>query len=162
MRARLAASVAVAALFAGAAVVAGAQTAIMPPPPPRAVPARAPSPWTGPTTRSGVYSEEQAARGRDMYLGFCKSCHSPESHTGATFRQWWAGRQLGDLYTFVSTRMPKNEPGSLAPSEYADVVAYLLKMNAMPAGQTELPPTVAELQKIRIVAAPAKSKRTKS
>ena len=58
--------------------------------------------------------------------------------------------------------MPKNEPGSLALSEYADVVAYLLKMNAMPTGQNELPPSVAELQKIRIVTAPAKPKRKKT
>ena len=34
--------------------------------------------------------------------------------------------------------MPKNDPGSLAPEDVADVVAYLLKMNAMPVGKDEL------------------------
>lgn len=159
---RAAAQAALATLVTVVASGAAAQAAKMSPPPPRAPALPSSAPWSGPTTRSGVFTNDQAIRGRDMYLGFCKSCHSPESHTGATFRKWWAGRQLAELYTFVSTKMPKNEPASLAPSEYADVVAYLLKMNAMPAGPNELPPSVAELQKIRIATAPAKPKRTKS
>jgi len=46
--------------------------------------------------------------------------------------------------------MPKNEPGSLTPQEYADVVAYLLRMNRMPPGSDELSTDVATLKKIRI------------
>jgi hypothetical protein len=46
--------------------------------------------------------------------------------------------------------MPKNEPGSLSPEEYADVLAYLLKLNLMPAGPAELPPDSSALRTIRI------------
>jgi hypothetical protein len=53
--------------------------------------------------------------------------------------------------------MPKNDPGSLAPEDVADVMAYLLKMNAMPVGPNELPADVDSLKKYRIE---AKSKRT--
>src|SRR4029077_15059909 len=80
----------------------------------------------------------------------CKSCHSPESHTGATFAKWWRGKQLSDLFSFVSGRMPKNDPGSLDPSDVADVIAYLLKLNAMPVGKDELYPDADSLKKFRI------------
>ena len=46
--------------------------------------------------------------------------------------------------------MPKNDPGRLAPEDVADVVAYLLKMNAMPVGKTELYPDADSLKKFRI------------
>ena len=102
------------------------------------------------STASGVYTVEQAARGRDTYAMQCKSCHTPASHTGATFAQWWDRKPLSELYLFIMTKMPKNEPGSLQPDEYAELVAYLLKMNEMPAGTAELPADSVALRKIRI------------
>jgi mono/diheme cytochrome c family protein len=102
------------------------------------------------TTLTGVYSEQQAARGQDVYAGMCKSCHTAASHTGVAFEKSWGGHSLAELFGYVSTRMPKNEPGSLAPEEYADVLAYLLKLNQMPTGAAELPPDTAVLGTIRI------------
>jgi mono/diheme cytochrome c family protein len=99
---------------------------------------------------SGVYSSVQATRGRDLYAVQCRSCHTPESHTGAIFDSWWGGRLLSDLFEYVQERMPKNEPGSLTPQEYADVVAYLLRMNKLPSGSEELSTDVAVLRRIRI------------
>ena len=104
----------------------------------------------GPTTLDGVYTNDQASRGKDVYLNSCRSCHTPVSHTGATFNKWWRGKHLSDLFAFISTRMPKNDPGSLAPEDVADVMAYLLKMNAMPVGPAELPADVDSLKPIRI------------
>ena len=102
------------------------------------------------STLSGVYTDEQASRGKDVYFGSCRSCHTPASHTGATFAKWWRGKRLSDLFAFVSTRMPKNDPGTLAPEDVADVMAYLLKMNVMPVGGAELPADADSLSKIRI------------
>lgn len=106
--------------------------------------------YTGPSTQQGVYTNEQASRGKSVYLGSCKSCHSPQSHTGATFNKFWRNHPLSDLFSFVSTKMPKNDPGSLAPEDVADVVAYLLKMNAMPVGPQELYPDADSLKQFRI------------
>ena len=102
------------------------------------------------STLTGVYSEQQAARGQDVYAGMCKSCHTAATHTGAAFEKSWEGHPLSELFGFISTRMPKNEPGSLAPEEYVDVLAYLLKLNQMPAGAAELPPDTVVLGAIRI------------
>lgn len=104
----------------------------------------------GPSTLSGVYTDEQAARGKDVYVVSCKSCHTADTHTGETFAKWWKGKQLSELFNFVATRMPKNDPGSLAIEDVADVTAYLLKMNKMPVGAGELPPDADSLKKFRI------------
>lgn len=107
------------------------------------------------STLAGVYSAQQATRGRDVYAGMCRSCHTAESHTGVTFHKTWDGRPLSELFGYISTKMPKNEPGSLAPEEYADLLAYLLKMNQMPVGPVELPADTTVLRAIRIEARPA-------
>jgi mono/diheme cytochrome c family protein len=117
------------------------------------------------STLVGVYTNEQAGRGKEVYAGSCKSCHSATSHTGATFAKWWKGKQLSELFNFIATRMPKNDPGSLAIEDVADVTAYLLKMNAMPVGLGELPPDADSLKKFRIElkrsAGPSTAKRAK-
>ena len=104
----------------------------------------------GPSTLTGIYTDEQAARGKDVYIVSCKSCHTADTHTGETFAKWWKGKQLSELFNFVASRMPKNDPGSLALADVADVTAYLLKMNAMPVGAGELPPDADSLKRFRI------------
>lgn len=101
------------------------------------------------TTRSGVYNLQQANAGRDTYDGMCSSCHNRASHTGEAFLGKWAGKSLWDLYQFISSSMPKNEPGSLSEEEYVQVVAYLLRLNGMPPGSRSLPKEEAALRGIR-------------
>lgn len=124
-------SIAVASLFAVPAVRAAAQP-----------PAR--------STAAGVYTAEQAARGRDTYAGSCQGCHQPAVHSGAPFAKAWHGRSVWALFAFLSNAMPKNDPGTLTPDEYAQVTAYLLEINGMPPGRAELPTDSAALAPIRI------------
>ena len=108
------------------------------------------------SSRSGVYTAAQAERGAEVYAGFCRSCHAAASHSGPVFAGTWKGRTVADLYGYVSEQMPKNDPGGLDAAQYADVVAYILRVNAMPAGRSELRPDPAALAAIRIdVVAPA-------
>src|ERR1700755_117133 len=65
------------------------------------------------STQAGVYRAEPGARGPDRYAGMCKSCHTAASHSGVAFQKSWDGRSLSDLFGYISTKMPKNEPGSL-------------------------------------------------
>lgn len=102
------------------------------------------------TTKAGIYTREQALRGQDVYASLCKNCHTPEAYTGSTFNTKWNGRALSELYLYIRDQMPKNDPGSLSPEEYADVVAYLLRLNRMPFGQSDLPADSDAMKTIRI------------
>lgn len=139
-------------LAVGVAAIAcsGGQTQAPAPVPPNSQ-LPTPNAIAGPSTLDNVYSMEQAERGRDVYAGTCRSCHTPTSHTGATFDKWWKGKHLSDLYSYVLTKMPGNDPGSLAPEQVADVVAYLLRLNAMPPGTNELYPDADSLKKFVII-----------
>jgi mono/diheme cytochrome c family protein len=102
------------------------------------------------STQLGVYTDVQAKRGQQVYAGSCASCHQPTSHTGATYSQNWDRHALSDLFKYVSTQMPQDNPGVLDPNDAADVVAFLLKIYAMPAGTSELAPDTVALKKILI------------
>lgn len=102
------------------------------------------------TTAAGVYTAAQAVRGEETYMNICVACHPAGTYTTPAFRTAWHGRPLSDLFTQVSETMPKQEPASLSEKEYAQVIAYLLKINDAPAGNTELPAEVDALKKIRI------------
>ncbi len=102
------------------------------------------------TTVDGVYTSVQATKGADIYAMLCQSCHSAESHTGAPFRNKWVGKPLGELFAYISSEMPKTEPGSLSADEYTVVLAYILKMNGMPAGRRSLVADASALDSIRI------------
>ena len=102
------------------------------------------------TTQAGVYTAEQATRGRDLFMGSCKSCHAPSTQTGSAFARSWGNRPLLDLFKYVSEKMPDNDPGSLAPDVNADILAYLLQLNAMPVGTVVLAPDSTALRDIKL------------
>ena len=102
------------------------------------------------TTAAGVFTAAQAKRGEEVYYSICVSCHPKGTYTAPAFREKWNGHLASELFTFVSTQMPKEQPGTLDPQDYADVIAYLFKINGAPAGKSELPPDVKVLKWIRI------------
>ena len=102
------------------------------------------------STGEGVYSREQWMRGRDVYSGLCAGCHPAATHVGPVFTTSWAGKKLSDLFGYLRERMPKNDPGSLSEQDYVDVMSYMLRLNGMPAGTSEMPPDSMALTKIRI------------
>jgi mono/diheme cytochrome c family protein len=111
---------------------------------------RAPAQAAPKTTADGVYTAAQAKSGGDLYTMLCQSCHAAITHTGTPFRAKWVGRTLADLYTYIREEMPKTEPGSLSEEEYTLVLAYILRMNGMPAGRRALDPADGSMTRIRI------------
>jgi mono/diheme cytochrome c family protein len=83
-------------------------------------------------------------------MAVCVACHPAGTYSSAAFRTTWNGRPLADLFSTIKDRMPKNEPGTLSPEEAAQLVAYILKINGVPAGKTDLPAEVDPLKEIRI------------
>jgi mono/diheme cytochrome c family protein len=91
------------------------------------------------SVKAGVYTAAQSDRGQTLFRSKCASCHAPNRFTDDLFYTSFAGKPLWDMFDVISDSMPEDDPGSLKKEEYADVIAYLLKLNNFPAGETELP-----------------------
>ena len=89
------------------------------------------------TTLDGVYTTEQAQRGAEVIEQVCRECHEDEEFVGAFIRSW-AGASVAALYDDIYSLMPEDQPGSLPPQQYADVIAYILQLNGLPPGDVEL------------------------
>jgi len=102
------------------------------------------------STRDGVYSESQARKGAETFRKNCAECHAPRSHAGTAFRHAWSGRPLFELYDLIRRTMPSDKPGGLSRGQYAEIVAYMLRLNGLPAGQRALPTDEDALRAILI------------
>lgn len=101
------------------------------------------------TTLDRIYTTRQAERGKQVYQRACVQCHTLDVYRGDMMKPWQGG-SLFDLYEIIANLMPQENPGSLKPREYAELVAYILSLNGMPAGSEELPAQPSELKAIRI------------
>jgi mono/diheme cytochrome c family protein len=100
------------------------------------------------STLSGVYSAEQAKRGKEAYLTLCRSCHIPS--TGDGFARRWGGKTLLDLFTYIYETMPDNNPRSVDEASNADIIGYLMQATGMPVGTRDVPIAADSLKAIRI------------
>lgn len=100
----------------------------------------------------GAYTEEQAGRGRTVFRATCSECHYSSEFRSSQFRFKWRRRTAGDLFEHMVETMPEDDPGSLEPQQYADVLAYILQMNDLPAGSAELPADPAVLEAVSLAA----------
>jgi S-disulfanyl-L-cysteine oxidoreductase SoxD len=113
------------------------------------------------STSSGVYTEEQAQRGKKVHAAVCAQCHglkldgagepdmiqAPPIAGRALLKKWY-GASVASLFAYTKTTMPPTNPASLTDQEYADAISYMLKLTNMPAGTRELPATTAQLSAI--------------
>lgn len=103
----------------------------------------------GPEAMS-YYTPEQADRGESTYQSTCSFCHATSQFSGTTFMRSWGGAPVDQLYQLIASTMPYDSPGSMSRQQYTDVVAYILSLNDLPAGDTELPSDTEALSQIRI------------
>jgi mono/diheme cytochrome c family protein len=105
---------------------------------------------TAAVSAPGPYSADQAVRGEQVYQRTCSECHSIKDHANPDFRFKWNGRSAAELFEEIRNTMPEENPGSLTRQEYADIVAYMMKMNGMPSGPRPLAPDTVSLRAARI------------
>lgn len=94
-----------------------------------------------------TFTAGQAARGTIAYDANCVSCHGPDLISanygpplaGPYFAGKWPGRTVAALFAHTHDRMPPSRPASLPDETYADLVAYILQVNGVAAGDAELP-----------------------
>jgi mono/diheme cytochrome c family protein len=110
------------------------------------------------TTMDGVYTDDQAKRGKAQYTQTCANCHMDDLSgsgqalplAGDAFTETWEGQSVGDLFDLVHNTMPQDKPGTLSPEVALDVISYLLQYNQYPAGKDELKNDPDTLKKILI------------
>ncbi len=108
--------------------------------------------------KQGIYTDEQARRGNQVYASHCSSCHLPSmmgrepapALAGELFMSKWRGLSLGDLYVPIATTMPVGVPGVLSDEQYVDLVALILQANNLPANNIELKADLQYLAGINI------------
>ncbi len=110
--------------------------------------AAAPDP--APVSSALGFSAEQADRGRTVFRSTCTECHYSSEFSDRQFKFKWRRRTAGDLFEMVSTQMPEDAPGSLELQQYADIVAFVLRLNGFEPGGSELPADAAALETISL------------
>ena len=106
----------------------------------------------------GVYTSAQAARGKEPFERSCARCHNVElagSQRGPALKgnAFWAkydNEGLSSLFMFIRDTMPQDGPSLLSDEIKADVLAYIMSMNGMPAGNAELKADLRALDEIKI------------
>ncbi|MEX2467220.1 MAG: cytochrome c [Gemmatimonadota bacterium] len=100
----------------------------------------APAPTTreDPTTLDGIYTAAQADRGEAVYEELCSECHETEDWTETAFLGRWADQSTFQLWYYINDRMPYDNPWSLSRQQVTDVLTYVLQLNDLPTGQSEL------------------------
>ena len=111
------------------------------------------------TVWDGIYSAQQAERGRTGYMQSCAACHAQDLRGQGTapslaeesFAFLYNDVSVGELLDKIQKLMPSDRPGSLPAETYRDIVAFLLQANKFPAGEKEMDADAAALRKVLIV-----------
>lgn len=95
---------------------------------------------------------DQIAAGREVYTAECAQCHGQDGEGGTGPLLIGGNKRIASyqttkrLYDYVSTTMPFDEPGSLTPEQYWNVIGYLLDANELLPPDTVLGPESEPLE----------------
>src|SRR3954468_12344193 len=117
------------------------------------------------TTKSvwtGVYTNQQATRGTDLYNRVCSECHGDDLEgrekapalAGESFAQRWDDATLKKLFERMEEMPPDNPAARLKPDQYVDILAFLLSANDVPTGSQPLVSDKDMLARIRSTSRP--------
>ena len=87
------------------------------------------------STSGPATAGQLAASGQAVFSSYCSRCHGSNGQGGTGPTIIGTGQSLDKystaqgLYSFISTVMPANAPGSLSSQQYLEVTAYLLLQN---------------------------------
>ncbi len=93
----------------------------------------------------GVYSDAQAARGREVFNTSCLRCHavdltgtSAPALAGDRFYTTFGQEPIDRLFLKIRDTMPPNFGGTVDDQGKLDIVTYILKVNGYPSGTADL------------------------
>lgn len=103
--------------------------------------ADAPAP---PPAIGAMFTAAQAHDGSALFSDHCAKCHAATLTGGSApdlFGRAFTASNLsmGGLNQEITHQMPADDPGSLTPTQYAAIIAFILASNCYPAGSTPYP-----------------------
>jgi len=110
----------------------------------------------------GVFTAEQARRGKAQFETNCGACHGapgsggsdrsgPALIGGDRFMKAWEFSGLNQLVSKVFDQMPQGYPSNVEDAVKLDIISYILQSNGFPAGSNELGADLMALREIQIV-----------
>ncbi len=98
------------------------------------------------TARTGPFTAEQAAAGRELYASTCSACHLSTMQgtfeapplSGTNFLNTWRNRAVSELIAKIRTSMPLSNPGSLSDADASNLSAFILQSNGAKPGPQAL------------------------
>lgn len=84
------------------------------------------------------YTKAQATNGAAIFSQNCAMCHGTPASGWAFSAANLAPLRIGDIFSTITTRMPRNNPGGLSHTQYEDILAYILQNNGYKAGTQPL------------------------
>jgi hypothetical protein len=108
--------------------------------------------------RDGVFTADQAARGKQEYTLNCSRCHNVAlvgsergpAVKGQAFLKKWEQDNLAGLFIKIRDTMPEGGPGVVNDAAKIDILTYILLENGFPAGARELRPDLPSLDAIAL------------
>ena len=107
---------------------------------------------------AGIYTAEQAERGRSVVQAHCSECHHDDlsggegpALAGPTFMLKWEMQSVERLFHKIRDTMPEVGSSDVTDAQKLDTVAYILQQNGFPAGSTELTEAGGALAAVRMI-----------
>jgi len=107
----------------------------------------------------GVFTPDQAARGKPRFEASCSRCHNNElvgsergpALKGNGFLSKYENDSLAALFTLIRDTMPRDGGAGVVSDEVkVDILAYILQRNEIPPGKGELKLDQSALESIKI------------
>lgn len=106
----------------------------------------------------GVFTANQAMRGKAAFEGSCARCHNVAlvgsergpAIKGPVFLSHWEMDNLAGLFIKIRDTMPEGGPGTVSDEVKIDILSYVLQQNGFPSGAEELKLNLSSLEDIRM------------
>ncbi len=94
-----------------------------------------------------TFTAAQATEGQSAYAQNCAGCHGQGLDDGefappvkgTAFTAQWGGKSVGELLTFIMTKMPPSNAGALGDATYLQITAFILQSNGVQLDAKNLP-----------------------
>ena len=113
---------------------------------------------TSKRVQDGVFSSEQALRGKAAFDLSCSRCHNVAligsergpAIKGPAFLAHWEKDTLAGLFTKIRDTMPEGGPALVKDEQKIDILSYILQQNGFAAGKEDLTLNLSSLEDIRL------------